>query len=324
MDKKKYLEIRKKVSFKFENRFLISHILFDGGLIILSSILLTSFKDSAWVYLSIPIFATLMFRNFSLMHEAVHGLISKNKLINDTLGVIAGGLCLLPYEPWKQVHLEHHYWSGNIEKDPVMALVRTFPGWNEKLKSSLGFLWKAWIPVLALLQYAVFWILSSVKFLKNPTSSKLITSVAFPIAGFSYLCYALGSHQVLTLLVPSIALYLLAVEVVNFPHHVGLPYVDDDHHLPVWEQHITARTCVYPDWISKMIVLNFNYHIEHHMFPDAPWYYLPDLHKMVSTDLKDQYNTDPQFVWIKENRIKSLSQLFKPEQRLKDQPRKAA
>lgn len=324
MDKKRYLEIRKQVHFKFKNQFLISHILFDAGLMITSYFLLNSLKETYWVYLCIPIFAALMFRNFSLMHEAVHGLVSKNKWVNDFVGIITGGLCLLPYEPWKQVHLEHHYWSGNVEKDPVMALVRTFPGWNENLKSSLGFLWKAWIPILALLQYAVFWVLSSIKFLQKPISLKLMTSVLFPLTGWGLLCYAMGSHQVFSLLIPAVALYLLAVEVVNFPHHVGLPYVDDDHHLPVWEQHMTARTCVYPDWISKWIVLNFNYHIEHHMFPDAPWYYLPDLNKMVSADLKDQYNTDPQFVWIKENRVKSLSQLFKTEQRLKDQPKRSA
>ncbi|MBC7458616.1 MAG: fatty acid desaturase [Bdellovibrionaceae bacterium] len=324
MDKKKYLEFRKQINFKFKHKVLFQHLLLDTGLMTLNYFLLTSFKESPWVYLSIPIFASLMFRNFSLMHEAVHGLVSKNKLINDGVGIIAGGLCLLPYEPWKQVHLEHHYWSGNIEKDPVMALARTFPDWNKKIKISLGFLWKAWIPVLALLQYAVFWILSSVKFLKNPRCLRFLTSMALPIMGIIGLCYAMGSNQVLTILLPSVFLYLLAVEVVNFPHHVGLPYFDDENHIPVWDQHITARSCVYPTWISKLIVLNFNYHIEHHMFPDAPWYYLSDLHKLISAELKDQYNTDPQFVWIKENRVKSLSELFKSEQRIKDQQKRSA
>lgn len=77
-------------------------------------------------------------------------------------------------------------------------------------------------------------------------------------------------------------------------------------------------------WLSKFIVLNFNYHIEHHMFPDAPWYTLNQLHKVVSAELTTQYNTDPQFVWIRENRVKSLSQLFRPEQRLKDQTKISA
>lgn len=324
MDKQKYLKLRQKVDLKIKNRFLIRHILQDASMIGVSVFLLTQMKNTGWEYLCIPLFATLMFRNFSLMHEAVHGLISKNKLLNDTIGVIAGGICLLPYEPWKQVHLEHHYWSGNIEKDPVMALIRTFPHWDKKLQSSVGFFWKAWIPLLALLQYAVFWWHSSLRFFKNYTSFKLLTSVAFPVLLGLTVCLTLGTHQVLTLLIPSLVLYLLAVEVVNFPHHIGLPYVDADHHLPVWEQHITARSCVYPTWLSTFIVLNFNYHIEHHMFPDAPWYTLNQLHKVVSAELETQYNTDPQFVWIKENRVKSLSQLFRPEQRLKNQTKISA
>jgi acyl-lipid omega-6 desaturase (Delta-12 desaturase) len=324
VDKKKYLELRNQISFKIKIHFLFLHLLQDALLIAVSCLLLTSYAESEWVYLVIPIFATLMFRNFSLMHEAVHGVVSKNKMINDTVGVWAGGLCLLPFESWKQVHLEHHYWSGNIEKDPVMVLVRTFPNWSKGLQSSLGFLWKAWIPALALLQYAVFWWHSSLKFIKNPTSLKLLSSVIFPIVLSLSIFNLFGATQTLTLLIPAFVLYLLAVEVVNFPHHVGLPYVDEDHHLPVWDQHITARSCIYPAWLSKFIVLNFNYHIEHHMFPDAPWYYLPDLHQMVSPALKENYNTDHQFVWIKENRIKSLAQLFKTEQRLKDRPIKSA
>lgn len=324
MNKQNYLNIRKQFSFKIKNRFLFFHFLQDAILISSAILLISNFQNSLLKLLAIPLFSILMFRSFSLMHDASHGVVSKNKFLNDAVGILTGSLCLLPYEPWRQVHLEHHYWSGNINKDPVMALVRTFPNWNEKLKSSLGFMWKAWIPVLALLQYGVFWILSSTKFLKKPTSFKIMTSLLFPILGAVLICRALGYQQVLTLFVPSIALYLLAVEVVNFPHHVGLPYVDDDHHLPVWEQHVTARSCVYPTWLSKLIVLNFNYHIEHHMFPDAPWYYLNQLHQFIRADLKEHYNTDPQFGWIKENRIKSLSDLFKTEQRIQNQTRKPA
>lgn len=315
MDKKNYLILRKKINFKIKNSVLFFHFLQDITLIVINIIMLNFFSESSLKYLTIPVFAILMFRNFSLMHDAVHGVVSKNKILNDTIGVIAGIFCLLPYEPWKQVHLQHHYWSGNIEKDPVMALARTFPNWNQKIKSSLGFLWRTWIPALALLQYAVFWILSSMNFIKNPTSLKQLASVLLPIIGAISLCQIMGTNLTLTIVVPAVFLYLLAVEVVNFPHHVGLPYIDDDHHLPAWEQHVTARSCTYPLWLSKFIVLNFNYHIEHHMFPDAPWYYLDKLHTLVSEDLRENYNSDPQFVWIKENRLKSLSELFNTEQR---------
>ena len=315
MDKKVYIRLRKQLNLNTSHYFTIIFFVQELSLICLSSILLAHFSESLWIYLNIPIFATIMFRNFSLMHEAVHGLLSKNKSINNAMGIWAGGFCLLPVEPWKRVHLDHHFWSGNVEKDPVMILMKTFPTWNHQLQSTLGFLWKAWFPILAISQYGVFWILSFRKFLTNPTCFKLARSLAFPFVFCIGICFTLGLGLIVKLLIPAVLLYLLMVEVVNFPHHLGLADLEQDHHSPMWEQHLTSRSCIYPLWLSKFVVLNFNYHVEHHMFPDAPWYRLESIYKIVSGELDESYNSDPQFAWIKKNRSKNLTELFTNEKK---------
>lgn len=268
------------------------------------------FQTSYWRLLAIPILSALMFRNFSLMHEAVHGLVSKKKDLNNVFGIFSGALCGLPYEPWKQVHLEHHYWSGNVEKDPVMGLMRTYPHWPKALQKTATFCWQCWIPLLAVFQYFIFWWHSSLQFIKNPKSPAIAASLIFPFLFWGSLMMFLPSDFFITIVTPAALIYLVAVEVINFPHHIGLPQYRGDHKIATWNQFEIARSCIYPTWLARYIVLNFNYHIEHHMFPDAPWYHLDKIHLVLKEELNEKYNTDPQFLWILKNRPKPLDKLL--------------
>jgi fatty acid desaturase len=97
---------------------------------------------------------------------------------------------------------------------------------------------------------------------------------------------------------------------VNLPHHLQTEYFDGDTHFSAREQHQTARTCLYPRWVSEFIVLNFNYHVEHHMFPDAPWYHLEKIHQTLTYTTELKYRTDPYFSWILQNKTESLDQVL--------------
>jgi fatty acid desaturase len=251
-----------------------------------------------------------MFRNFSEMHEAVHGIASEKKWLNDLTGVMSGALCLLPFSQWRTIHLQHHYWSGNIEKDPVMALVRRFPLWPERVRKLCTFFWQIWIPILSIFQYFVFWFHCTKCLLKDSLSPLAVSSVLSTPIIWSICIFMMRPGSFLSVILPAAALYLIAVEVVNFPHHLGLPQNQGDTKLPVWEQHLTARSCIYPRFFSRFVVLNFNYHVEHHMFPDAPWYYLSELHSVIFKELEGQYNSDPQFGWIMRNRPRSLEEVL--------------
>ncbi|MGE0633993.1 MAG: fatty acid desaturase, partial [Pseudobdellovibrionaceae bacterium] len=147
-------------------------------------------------------------------------------------------------------------------------------------------------------------------YFKGQKSLRNVISLFSPIFVWTTIL-ALAPLQIsLTVLAPAVVLYMIAVEVINFPHHLGLPQSKGDAKLPAWEQHQTARSCIYPEWFAKFFALNFNYHIEHHMFPDAPWYYLDKLHLEVKEELKSLYNTDPQFAWILNNRPKDLADVL--------------
>jgi acyl-lipid omega-6 desaturase (Delta-12 desaturase) len=310
LKKIKYLEIRKQVQFKLDFFYLARHLLIDSCLLGFSFFL--CFHGQGLQYAASPFLAVFLFRSFSIMHEAVHGLVSKNKKLNNFFGVIYGSLCLLPYEAWKESHIEHHYWSGNFEKDPVMALVKIIPTWGPKAEKILNFCWKNWIPAVAFLQNLVFWHLSIKNTLRKKRTAHLV-SVLFPLALAVLVTVLVPASLLFQVVIPALLGYLVMIDVVNLPHHLQLPMIRGENKLSVWEQHSISRTCLYPQWVAAHIALNFNYHTEHHLFPDAPWYYLPKLHNLVHTELGTSHNIDQAFQWILENRPKGILQVIRTD-----------
>jgi fatty acid desaturase len=288
------------------------HILQDAALIGAIIFLWSTFENSLLRFTVVPLVTAVIFRGFAIMHEAVHGVVSKNRFINDLVGLIGGGFSMLPYESWKASHLQHHQWSGNIEKDPVMGLIIFYRGLSSPWQKVISAIWKCWIPIIGFLQHVVFWQLSAKIYLKQPRSLKVITSLLFPNLFWAALFYMVPLTFSLQVLVPSLFLYFVAVEVVNLPHHLELPQHHGDTKFLAWQQYQTARTCIYPKWFAQFFALNFNYHIEHHMFPDVPWYGLPALHQQVKQALGEAYNTDPHFSWILSNKPKSVNEVIEP------------
>ncbi len=309
MDKSTYIHIRKRLDLEHKPYALQLHYAVNA-LFVGSIYICWSEFESPLKYFAIPLLVGLIFRNFALMHEAVHRTASKNPYINEIVGIFSGSICLLPFEPWKRSHLEHHTWSGNIEKDPVMALAIVFPRFPKTMQKILSLLWNAWFPILAIMQHIVFWSLAAKTFMKNPNSSKVLFSLAAPLVAWGAALTLLPSNFTISVLMPALALYMIAVEVVNFPHHLQLPQYRGDTRLPIWQQYQISRTCIYPYWLSRWVVLNFNYHSEHHMFPDVPWYHLDKLHAEVRSLLGRDYNTDPYLKWIRENRPLSLEKVM--------------
>lgn len=306
MDRAQYIQIRKSQDLTISRFALLTHYLREVIFVAAIYGVWNGFADSNLKFIAVPLLAALIFRNFSLMHDAVHRAVSKSQYINDLSGVISGSICLLPFEPWRKSHLEHHSWSGNIDKDPVMGLVKGYPHFDPKLQKTLNFFWRLWVPTLAVMQYGLFYLLATKIFIAKRDSLKVLLSLLSPLLLWGSLIYFLPTAFTLTILFPAFLLYMIAVEVVNFPHHLQLPQFEGDVRFPVWEQYKTSRSCIYPLWFAQHIVLNFNYHIEHHMFPDVPWYHLPKLHQEIKLAIGSDYNTDPSFGWIIENRPKNL------------------
>lgn len=313
MDKKEYQKIRHDLDLSKRSFFLFYHFLGDVVLFGLCYLLWQIFPNSWWKLLNIPLLFVLMFRNFSLMHEAVHGLTTiKSKKINEAVGVLSGTIAFLPFHAWKKIHMEHHYWAGNIDKDPSMKIVRTYHTYPKWLKFTMNVSWRCWVPLLSVLQYLVFWKASVLHLKKNFKSPAFVASFFFPFFLYAGASVILPAQFLVLNLAPAFFLYLMVIEVVNFPHHLELPQYEHEHKLHLWDQHEVSRSCLYTDWFARHVILNFNYHTEHHMYPEVPCYHLDKIHRVLSKELGPEYNHDLQFMWILKNRNKDMAEVIAP------------
>ncbi|WP_413289255.1 fatty acid desaturase family protein [Bdellovibrio sp. HCB337] len=312
MDRTQYISIKKSLDLEKKPLAIAVHAAQDLFLAV-SALALWNFGHDTWMrFAMIPMLFCLMFRGFGIMHDAVHGAVSKTRWINDLAGDIGGAFCMLPFENWKRSHLKHHQWSGNVEKDPVMAVIIAFPKYSKLKQNLISSLWMLWFPILGLIQHFIFWDLSLRLYVKEPRSLKMGISILMPLAVWGLLLFATPASFVMSVLLPTVFVYFVAVEVVNFPHHLQLPQFRGEEKFPAWEQFQTARSCVYPKWFARFVVLNFNFHIEHHMFPDVPWYHLDKLHEPVKNALQGRYNTDPSLGWILKNKRVDVGTVLSP------------
>ena len=315
MTKSQYLAWREQLSFAHRPGVTVGVLLADAGLAAAAVWMIFALRGwQSWV--GQALLAIFYFHNFAIMHEAGHGNIHRRDLVNVIIGHYASLFCFLPFYPWRYIHHEHHTWTGNSERDPTMKQI-----WRMKTRRriplAVRFTWRSWIPFGAVLQHLVFWSYPLAVWRDGRMKRwrpNMLLSILFLAAG--YVCVAkFAGWAVLSRLWPSFVIYLAGVELVNFPHHLDLPTVDPEspkQRLYVWEQQATTRSCRYPGILSELLVLNFNLHTEHHLFPALPWFRLKQARKLIKPVLEPQYNEVHGIGWNYAMRTGDLDHIVEP------------
>jgi fatty acid desaturase len=155
MLKTDYANTRKKLDFTPSHRQWLHDSIINAILGFISCFLL--FKQSPLANIaSFPFTCLFFFRNFSLMHEAVHHTAHPNRKLNEVTGTLTGIFCFLEYTLWKEMHIKHHYWTGNLQQDPVLALIRFYNSRTKRIQKFFDVSWKLCIPLVAFAQHVVF------------------------------------------------------------------------------------------------------------------------------------------------------------------------
>jgi vanillate O-demethylase ferredoxin subunit len=108
--------------------------LFSAPHIALTALCYATFAGATWAYLDgdIPFVVMLLlnqfaiFASFSPQHDAVHGAVSRNERVNNLIGTVSiqllvPGLCTTVY---RILHMEHHRWVGDPDRDPDDLFVK--------------------------------------------------------------------------------------------------------------------------------------------------------------------------------------------------------
>lgn len=290
-------------NFKYKSHFgfafwTLSRVI---GLTIFSIYLSTSEKTGVWL-LGQLFFAFSILQWFVLVHDFGHYYFFKSRIANWIWGHIASVFCLVPFVPWSAIHEKHHVWTGWQNKDPTMESTL-----SQFATPSRRFLvrWAWWlcIPLISLsFSLKNFWNLWRLRklfphqrnlffgFLFSLALMTICFCIIFPRIPNFFKLWALGYYLFLVMADP-----LLLSQHSHVPQKIALD--ENVRPVPVYEQENYSRSLVFPNWVSKFVLLNFDAHGTHHVWPTIPCYFVDRVRVKCENDM-------PWWVWLK--RVKML------------------
>lgn len=215
---------------------------------------------------------------FFLVHDLGHNNYFSSKKLNTFWGHVASVFCVLPFFPWRYIHRGHHYWTGWKDKDPTMAVIvprDLSPG----RKSVINFCWKFWIPIFSVsFSLSNFWNLKKLNQLfPEKMRENLISILLLPLF-YAVVVGWLGWSLFFKLWGIAYFLFLFLSDPLLLSQHSSVPqkYAGDQKvsPIPFKDQDEFTRSLLFPDWVTKYVLLSFNNHIVHHIFPTMPGYNL--------------------------------------------------
>jgi fatty acid desaturase len=216
---------------------------------------------------------------FVLLHECGHGTLFASRRWNVIVGHLAGACSLIPFGIWQRIHARHHRWTGWQDLDPTTAALtpRTLTR-IERLIVNLC--WRLWIPLFAVLYRAGnFWNVRRLirLFPDGAVRRTLVLEIALHATLITSLVVIAGPGLALRLGALALLLAFIAEEVLIVSQHTHVPMTLSDGHTVApyrpLEQEIFTRSLRLPRWLSRL-VLHFDAHELHHMYPFVPGYHL--------------------------------------------------
>jgi fatty acid desaturase len=202
------------------------------------------------------------------MHEAVHGILFRNRQLNRWVGFLCGLPAFLSVTAYRVGHLPHHRHERterdpdeleNFSKDPrILAVLFCLTFLAGEL---FGFYRvgpaNAWHG-------------------RRENRQKILLEYGLIAAAFAAAFATVPIHIMLHVWVfPA----LVARQLTNVRTLA-------EHTLTDPGERITATRTVLSNWFVSFFMCNLNYHIEHHLYPAVPWYNLRKLHALLNHDLR--------------------------------------
>jgi fatty acid desaturase len=242
---------------------------FGEWLLIFIAIFIHQSYTNIFVYFFVwIIIASRLYAFYSLIHEAIHYCIFRNKALNDFIAQLFLGLpLLLSVKQMRKTHLTHHKYL-QTDKDPEMQHLLYKEFHFPATKSQLLRLFFLDITGVNFIYYKFLKILH---LFNSSKRSKLDLTDLFLIFTYFVIAFLLGFGKELLLywLIPYATFYQLLNRIRLSTEHFNLK-----------ENSPFKTRSVIPDFLESFFLTPYNlgYHAEHHLFPGVPFYNLPILH----------------------------------------------
>ena len=207
------------------------------------------------------------------------------------MGSVAGFFALIPFRCWKPIHARHHKWTGWQDLDPTTAALVPRPlGRAERF--AVNVCWRYWIPIFSVLYRAGnFWNLVRLFRLTGPQpgpARAMAVEAAALAAGYAAVVAALGPAPFVRAAGLALLLSLALEDVILLSQHthmpMGLSRGREVQPHGALDQGSFTRSLRFPAWLSTML-LHFDAHELHHLYPAIPGYRLPKIRRAVGNEV---------------------------------------
>jgi fatty acid desaturase len=197
------------------------------------------------------------------MHEGMHGVLFANRRWNWIASVLLGSTFLMSFSAYRVMHLRHHRFLGDPrDPDDYHNYSRSRPVvWClHFVRLTFGpLLYLCLIPVLAL------------KHGSSPQRKLICIEYTLLASMYSILLRVFSYREVFAVWFVPLVLMGALTAIRGFTQH-GITEASDPY--------LASRTML-PGPMVAFFLLNENYHLEHHLFPEVPSYHLRELHELI-------------------------------------------
>jgi omega-6 fatty acid desaturase (delta-12 desaturase) len=235
---------------------------------------------------------------FIILHECGHDTLLSRRSLHLAVGHVASFFALIPFESWKRVHARHHRWTGWQDLDPTTAALVPRP--LGSLESWIAdFAWRWWIPLFSVVyRVSNYWHLSRLcrLFPRPDHRRRLVVNAVVLLAAYGGLVAVIGPGTLGRLVGVAVVLALVIQDPLLLSQHTHMPLdVSGGRTVvpyPTVAQEVFTRSLQFPDWLSRAVLLGFDAHELHHMYPFVPGY---DLRRIAYRT----HNDMPWWAWLR-------------------------
>ncbi len=239
--------------------------LLGGGVLVWLSL------GTAWVWLAMAVLGTILtVPAYAMSHETAHGTAFRTRWLNETVFWITSFLYMEEPLHRRYTHTNHHTFTWHVGKDSQMPF--------DTPMDAKGWLMEA--SGLSLLRFhlTVFWHLASGRYTETMRMvtppgelAKMTRNARIFLLGYLAIAVliGLGATWLLWFLVLPRILGAPIMLLFTLMQHVELK----ENAPSILESTRSFRT----NWIGRLLYMNMNNHVEHHLYPQVPFHGLPKL-----------------------------------------------
>ena len=241
---------------------------------------------TVWVWLAMFAHGVLLsVPAYALSHETAHGSVFKTRWLNKLVLWVTSLIYM--EEPWhrRYTHLNHHAHTWHVDLDSQMPFdtPMTFRGWLLEASGLALLLFHVRVMIaLCFKRYSPI-MLAVIPEQKLP----MVTRNARLMLAF-YLSIALAAGFGITWPL----WYFVIPRLLGAPVMMLFTLIQ---HVEMAENSpsiIDSTRSFRTNWLGRFLYVNMNYHIEHHLYPQVPFYALPQLNATIREQLPEP---DPGF-----------------------------